>query len=225
MIAFASEPEDEKAARLRAQLGARSVVLVGMMGAGKSSVGKRLARRLGLPFADADNEIESRRRHVDPRDLRPSWRAGLPRRRAARHRPPAGGRPAGARHRRRRLHERGDAGAHRRARPLGLAEGRSRRAAAPGAPPRRPPAAEERPGGDADPADRRALPGLCRGGGHRPFARGAARHHGRRGGRRTRAPSRCGRRWPEDSHDARRRQAPPAGPVDLCARRPRRARL
>jgi shikimate kinase len=59
MIAFASEPEDEKAARLRAQLGARSVVLVGMMGAGKSSVGKRLARRLGLPFADADNEIES----------------------------------------------------------------------------------------------------------------------------------------------------------------------
>jgi shikimate kinase len=59
MIAFASEPEDEKAARLRAQLGARSVVLVGMMGAGKSSVGKRLARRLGLPFADADIEIES----------------------------------------------------------------------------------------------------------------------------------------------------------------------
>jgi shikimate kinase len=59
MIAFASEPEDEKAARLRAQLGARSVVLVGMMGAGKSSVGKRLARRLSLPFADADIEIES----------------------------------------------------------------------------------------------------------------------------------------------------------------------
>ena len=59
MIAFASEPEDEKAARLRAQLGARSVVLVGMMGAGKSSVGKRLARRLGLPFADADIEIEA----------------------------------------------------------------------------------------------------------------------------------------------------------------------
>lgn len=59
MIAFASEPEDEKAARLRARLGARSVVLVGMMGAGKSSVGKRLARRLGLPFADADTEIEA----------------------------------------------------------------------------------------------------------------------------------------------------------------------
>ena len=39
-------------------LGTRSVVLVGMMGAGKSSVGKRLAQRLGLPFFDADTEIE-----------------------------------------------------------------------------------------------------------------------------------------------------------------------
>ena len=40
-------------------LGSRSVVLVGMMGAGKSSVGKRLATRLSLPFVDADTEIES----------------------------------------------------------------------------------------------------------------------------------------------------------------------
>jgi shikimate kinase len=38
---------------------ARSIVLVGLMGAGKSSVGKRLAQRLGLPFTDADNEIEA----------------------------------------------------------------------------------------------------------------------------------------------------------------------
>lgn len=44
--------------RLRRQLGARSIVLVGMMGAGKSSVGRRLAQRLGLPFLDADHEIE-----------------------------------------------------------------------------------------------------------------------------------------------------------------------
>ncbi len=36
----------------------RSLVLVGLMGAGKSSVGKRLAARLGLPFFDADTEIE-----------------------------------------------------------------------------------------------------------------------------------------------------------------------
>jgi shikimate kinase len=40
-------------------LGRRSVVLVGMMGAGKSSVGRRLAVRLGVPFVDADAEIES----------------------------------------------------------------------------------------------------------------------------------------------------------------------
>jgi shikimate kinase len=39
-------------------LGRRSVVLVGMMGAGKSSIGRRLAARLGIPFVDADSEIE-----------------------------------------------------------------------------------------------------------------------------------------------------------------------
>jgi shikimate kinase len=42
-----------------AALGRRSVVLVGMMGAGKSTVGRRLAGRLRLPFIDADNEIEA----------------------------------------------------------------------------------------------------------------------------------------------------------------------
>ena len=36
----------------------RSIVLVGLMGAGKSTVGKRLARRLALPFLDSDEEIE-----------------------------------------------------------------------------------------------------------------------------------------------------------------------
>ena len=40
-------------------LGARSVVLVGMMGSGKTSIGKKLALRMGLPFADADVEIET----------------------------------------------------------------------------------------------------------------------------------------------------------------------
>jgi shikimate kinase len=45
--------------RLTAALGRRTLVLVGMMGAGKSSVGRRLALRLGLPFVDADNEIEA----------------------------------------------------------------------------------------------------------------------------------------------------------------------
>jgi shikimate kinase len=46
------------AAALVATLGRRSIVLVGMMGAGKSSIGRRVATRLGIPFVDADAEIE-----------------------------------------------------------------------------------------------------------------------------------------------------------------------
>ncbi len=41
-----------------AALGRRSIVMVGLMGCGKSSVGRRLAARVGLPFIDADDEIE-----------------------------------------------------------------------------------------------------------------------------------------------------------------------
>jgi shikimate kinase/3-dehydroquinate synthase len=43
---------------LPAHLVGRSIVLVGLMGAGKTSIGRRLAARLGLPFRDADSEIE-----------------------------------------------------------------------------------------------------------------------------------------------------------------------
>lgn len=39
-------------------LDGRSIVLIGLMGAGKTTVGRRLAQRLGLAFADADSEIE-----------------------------------------------------------------------------------------------------------------------------------------------------------------------
>ena len=42
-----------------APLRAKTIVLVGLMGVGKSSVGRRLAHVLGLPFRDADNEVEA----------------------------------------------------------------------------------------------------------------------------------------------------------------------
>jgi shikimate kinase len=42
------------------------IVLVGLMGAGKSTVGRRLARRLGLGFVDSDDEIERAAVHTIP---------------------------------------------------------------------------------------------------------------------------------------------------------------
>ena len=45
-------------AAIVAGLKGRAIVLVGMMGAGKSSIGRRLAQRLDIPFVDADAEIE-----------------------------------------------------------------------------------------------------------------------------------------------------------------------
>src|SRR5215468_2435999 len=46
-------------AAIASALGKRSVVLIGMMGAGKSTIGRRMAARLRLPFLDADTEIET----------------------------------------------------------------------------------------------------------------------------------------------------------------------
>jgi shikimate kinase len=58
----AAEPSrsdaDARARLVRTLLGRRPVVLVGLMGAGKTTVGRRLAQRLGLAFLDADVEIE-----------------------------------------------------------------------------------------------------------------------------------------------------------------------
>src|SRR5712671_3772241 len=52
-------PASPQDAEIAAALGVRSIVLIGMMGAGKSTIGRRLATRLRLPFTDADTEIEA----------------------------------------------------------------------------------------------------------------------------------------------------------------------
>lgn len=58
-----SSPHD---AEIASALGARCVVLVGMMGAGKSTIGRRMAARMRLPFTDADTEIETAHRMSIP---------------------------------------------------------------------------------------------------------------------------------------------------------------
>ncbi len=49
---------ESRAKTIRKCLGSSSVVLIGLMGAGKTAIGRRLANRLGLNFVDADTEIE-----------------------------------------------------------------------------------------------------------------------------------------------------------------------
>lgn len=49
----------ERAESIRKALGNRSLVMVGLMGCGKTSVGRRLSAKLDLPFVDADEEIEA----------------------------------------------------------------------------------------------------------------------------------------------------------------------
>ncbi|MCO6386303.1 MAG: shikimate kinase [Aliihoeflea sp.] len=51
---------------VRARIGTRTLVLVGLMGAGKTSVGRKVAQALQLPFADSDHEIESVSRMTVP---------------------------------------------------------------------------------------------------------------------------------------------------------------
>lgn len=53
------KPDESLSRSIVDLLGGRAVVLVGIMGAGKSAIGRRLADRLNLPFVDADNEIEA----------------------------------------------------------------------------------------------------------------------------------------------------------------------
>lgn len=53
------DEKNDRAEQIRKRLGDRSIVLIGLMGAGKTAIGRRLASCLGLDFTDADNEIEN----------------------------------------------------------------------------------------------------------------------------------------------------------------------
>ncbi len=50
--------EPDKLAAIGKALGRKSIVFVGLMGAGKTAIGRGTAQALGLPFADSDHEIE-----------------------------------------------------------------------------------------------------------------------------------------------------------------------
>jgi shikimate kinase len=59
MNALPANPPEESHAALLGRLGIRSIVFVGLMGAGKTAIGRKVAGILGLPFIDSDQEIES----------------------------------------------------------------------------------------------------------------------------------------------------------------------
>lgn len=56
----------ERTAEVLQRLGKRSIVFVGLMGAGKTAIGRRVAQALGLPFTDSDHEIEAVSRMTVP---------------------------------------------------------------------------------------------------------------------------------------------------------------
>nr|WP_321443117.1 shikimate kinase [uncultured Cohaesibacter sp.] len=49
----------ERETRLVSALNGRPIIMIGLMGAGKTTIGRRLANRLSIPFRDADHEIEA----------------------------------------------------------------------------------------------------------------------------------------------------------------------
>ncbi|MCO5064808.1 MAG: shikimate kinase [Rhizobiaceae bacterium] len=57
---------NETAEQINARLNGRSIVFVGLMGAGKTAIGRKVALGIGLPFADSDHEIEQASRMTVP---------------------------------------------------------------------------------------------------------------------------------------------------------------
>ncbi|WP_192258325.1 shikimate kinase [Mesorhizobium caraganae] len=66
MNALPANPPGESLAALLDRLGSRSIVFVGLMGAGKTAIGRKVAAMLSLPFIDSDQEIESVSRMTVP---------------------------------------------------------------------------------------------------------------------------------------------------------------
>lgn len=62
----ATLPDRQHADAIRSQLGDRAIVFVGLMGAGKTAIGRIVAAALGLPFFDSDHEIEAASRLTVP---------------------------------------------------------------------------------------------------------------------------------------------------------------
>ena len=80
-----SRPATSRPQLLR-RLGDRSIVFVGLMGAGKTAIGRKVAAALGLPFVDSDHEIETVSRMTIPELFERYGEAGVPGAGAARHR-------------------------------------------------------------------------------------------------------------------------------------------
>jgi shikimate kinase len=66
MNAHQANPPGETHAALLGRLGGRSIVFVGLMGAGKTAIGRKVSTMLSLPFIDSDQEIESVSRMTVP---------------------------------------------------------------------------------------------------------------------------------------------------------------
>lgn len=66
MAMAASLETEDRLGSLKARLGRRSIVFVGLMGAGKTAIGRKVAQTLGLPFIDSDHEIETVSRMTVP---------------------------------------------------------------------------------------------------------------------------------------------------------------
>ncbi|SNZ21490.1 shikimate kinase [Cohaesibacter gelatinilyticus] len=58
MVSKKLSGSEQEAALVKA-LNGRPIILIGLMGAGKTTIGRRLAKRLSIPFRDADHEIEA----------------------------------------------------------------------------------------------------------------------------------------------------------------------